>query len=197
MHCLLVYAHPLQQSLCHHLAATAAMQLRDNGHEVEQLDLYDAGFRAPLSAPERKGYYAGTYATEEGDAFTSQLLRAEGLVLCFPTWWFGLPAILKGWFDRVWGPGIAYDHADDLGRIRPRLSTLRRAVAVTTLGSPWWVDRLVMRQPVRRTLGTALLGTCAPACEFRMLSLYNAEKVASGRLQAFERRLGNHLQRWR
>jgi len=40
-----------------------------------------------------------------------RLMSAEALVLVFPTWWFGFPAILKGWFDRVWAPGIAYDHA--------------------------------------------------------------------------------------
>ena len=78
-------------------------------------------------------------------------------MLLFPTWWFGFPAMLKGWFDRVWGPGIAYDHASDLGPIKPRLNNLKKVLVVTTLGSPWWVDRLVMWQPVKRVMKMALL----------------------------------------
>jgi putative NADPH-quinone reductase len=111
----------------------------------------------------------------------------------FPTWWFGFPAMLKGWFDRVWAPGVAYDHASDLGPIKPRLDRLRRAVAITTLGSPWWVDRFVLRQPVKRVLKLALLGTCAPGCRFEMLSLYQAESLSPGKVNAFRTRIGRAL----
>jgi len=124
------------------------------------------------------------------------LLSAEALVLVFPTWWFGFPAILKGWFDRVWAPGIAYDHASDLGPIKPRLRCLRRALAVTSLGAPWWVDRLVMWQPIKRILSTALIGTCAPDCRFEMLSLYKAEKLASAEVGAFCARIRKRLLKW-
>jgi putative NADPH-quinone reductase len=124
------------------------------------------------------------------------LLDAEALVLVFPTWWLGFPAILKGWFDRVWAPGAAYDHGADLGPIRPRLDRLRRALAVTSLGSPWWVDRLVMRQPVKRVLKTALLGTCAPACRFEMQSLYKAEQLSARKVETFRGRIHKTLARW-
>jgi putative NADPH-quinone reductase len=129
-------------------------------------------------------------------AQADRLLDAEALVLVFPTWWFGFPAILKGWFDRVWAPGIAYDHASDFGPIKPRLHQLRKVCAVTSLGSPWWVDKLVLRQPVRRILKTALLGTCAPACDFRMLSLYNAEKLSAEQVEAFCVRVQRTLSTW-
>ena len=47
------------------------------------------------------------------------LQQAKGLVRCFPTWWFAPPAMLKGWIDRIWAPGVAYDHAPDRGAIHP------------------------------------------------------------------------------
>jgi putative NADPH-quinone reductase len=125
-----------------------------------------------------------------------RLLFAEALVLVFPTWWFGFPAILKGWFDRVWAPGVAYDHATGFGPIKPRLHQLKRALAVTSLGSPWWVDRLLLRQPVKRVLKTALLGTCAPACQFEMLSLYQAERLSPQEVARFRARLEQRLGRW-
>ena len=196
MKCLVVIAHPLTDSLCHALAHSAIDTLSTAGHEVVVEDLYQSGFTPTLSVAERRSYYETRFDGLTQQEQINHLLAAEALVLVFPTWWFGFPAILKGWFDRVWAPGIAYDHADDLGPIRPRLRHLRRTLAVTSLGSPWWVDSLLLRRPVRRVLKTALLGTCAPVCRFEMLSLYQAEQLAPARVRAFQARIERVLSRW-
>jgi putative NADPH-quinone reductase len=114
----------------------------------------------------------------------------------FPTWWFGFPAVLKGWFDRVWAPGIAYDHAPDFGPIKPRLKKLKRVLVVTTLGAPWWVDRLIMRQPIKKIFKIALLSTCAPGCRFDMLSLYKSENLSSDKVTRFTARIEKLLAHW-
>ncbi|MDK9702805.1 MAG: NAD(P)H-dependent oxidoreductase [Sulfuritalea sp.] len=196
MKCLVVLAHPISDSLCHALAHSAIQALTEAGHEVEVEDLYRAEFSPALAVSERRSYYQPSFDSSAVQSQVERLLAAEALVLVFPTWWFGFPAILKGWFDRVWAPGIAYDHATDLGPIKPRLHNLRRALAVTSLGSPWWVDRLLLRQPVKRVLKTALLGTCAPACRFEMLSLYKAERLTAERVRAFRSRIRGSLAKW-
>lgn len=196
MKILLATAHPLADSLCAHLANQAAATLRAAGHDLMVEDLYAQSFAPALTADERHSYYSPAYAQTAVAEQAARLLAAEALVLVFPTWWFGFPAILKGWFDRVWGPGIAYDHADDLGAIRPRLHGLRRVLVVTTLGSPAWVDWLVLRRPVRRVLKTALLGTCAPQAHLQMLTLYRAEKLAPATVAGFVSRLQAALARW-
>lgn len=196
MKCLVVIAHPAPDSLCRAMADAAIEALTDAGHEVVIEDLYLSDFSPALTLAERQSYYASVFDASAVTGQVERLLSAEALILVFPTWWFGVPAILKGWFDRVWAPGIAYDHADDLGSIRPRLHKLRRAQAITSQGSPWWVDRLVMWQPVKRILGTALLGTCAPACRFEMMSLYKAEKLASREVEAFCSRIRHVLGKW-
>jgi NAD(P)H dehydrogenase (quinone) len=197
MNCLVVVAHPLQESLCRTVADRAVRTLRAMGHEVEVEDLYAQGFAPALTAAEREWYYGPAYDGALVRAETERLAAAEGLVLCFPTWWFGFPAMLKGWFDRVWVPGVAYDHADDRGPIRPRLNGLRRVLAVTSLGAPWWVDLLVMRRPVKRVLRTAILGACAPGAKLEMLSLYRAERLAAERVDAFEKKVERALAAWR
>lgn len=197
MRVLVVIAHPLESSLCHALARGAIEALEAAGHEVRVEDLYAAGFAPALTAAERASYYAGAFDGGAVKAQVENLLWAEGLVLCFPTWWFMPPAVLKGWFDRVWAPGSAYDHASDLGAIRPRLRGLRRTLAITTLGAPGWVDWLVMRRPLRRVLKTAILGTCAPKSRFEMLSLYKSERVEPARFEAFRRRIAASLADWR
>jgi putative NADPH-quinone reductase len=196
MKCLVVVAHPLGDSLCTATAVKVVATLRECGHEVEVENLYESGFAPALTPAERRSYYRPPFDDGAVRGEADRLLAAQGLVLVFPTWWFGLPAMLKGWFDRVWAPGIAYDHADDLGPIRPRLHGLRKAMAITSLGAPWWADRLVMGRPVRRQLKTALLGTCAPRCDFEMFSLYRAEKLAVEEVERFRHRIERALRRW-
>lgn len=194
--CLVVIAHPLADSLCHRLAQTAIAALAEQGHEVMIEDLYAESFAPALTISERQSYYGPAFDAGAVRDQTDRLLAAEMLVLVFPTWWFSFPAMLKGWFDRVWAPGIAYDHATDLGPIKPRLDKLKYALAITSLGSPWWVDRLVLWQPVKRVLKMALLGTCAPQCRFSMLSLYKAESLAPARVDAFRARIARALGKW-
>src|SRR6478735_5424366 len=172
MKCLVVISHPVSNSLCHSLAQRAIDTLTNKGHDVGVEDLYRSGFSPQLTTSERQSYYGPQFNSAEIQEQSTRLMSAEALVLVFPTWWFSFPATLKGWFDRVWAPGIAYDHASDLGPIKARLHNLKNTLAITSLGSPWWVDRVVLRQPVKRVLKTALLGTCAPASRFEMLSLY-------------------------
>jgi NAD(P)H dehydrogenase (quinone) len=196
MHCLVVVAHPLKRSLCASLAKTTSETLRQYGHTVDVLDLYERGFSPALTDTERASYYGVTYDRRELIYEIAQLQNAEALVLVFPTWWFGLPAILKGWFDRVWAPGVAYDHANDLGAIKPKLDRLRRTIAITTLGAPRWVDYFILRRPVRRQLKFALLRTCAPKSSFEMLSLYRSEKLSDNDVERFNTRIVSAISRW-
>lgn len=193
MRCLIVVAHPVQTSLSHRFAAIARTSLEAAGHEVEWRDLHGEDFEPRLSAAERAAYYRRPHDHSAIGADAEALRRAELLVLAFPTWWFSPPAILKGWIDRVFAPGVAFDHGANFGPITPRLTSLRRVVAITTLGSPWWVDRFVMRRPVRRVLKTAVIGGCAPQARFSYLPFHSAENPAPVRLDRFDRKVAAAL----
>ena len=186
----LVQCHPLPESLNAHLAGRIAQWLLERGHDVDRLDLAVHGFSPAMTSEERRGYYETPFTPPDIAPLQERLGAADCLVLVFPTWWFSLPALLKGWFDRVWSPGFAYGHGTP---IKPLLTNLKSVLVVTTLGSPWWIDTLVMRHPVRKVLKTALIGACAPKAEFRMLSLYAAEAVDAKRLKAFEAKIGKVL----
>ncbi len=172
MKCLLVVTHPLDDSLCKTLSKHVENQLIQKGHDVVVEDLYAEGFDPVLSIKERETYYNGSYDSSEIEEQTHRLLNAQALVLLFPTWWFGFPAMLKGWFDRVWGP------------------------VVTTMGSPWWIDRLVMWQPVKRVLKLALLGACAKGSKLQFLTLYNSEKLDEQKVAAFQNQIEKRLSSW-
>lgn len=196
MNCLVVTVHPLANSLCKQLTEKVADHLTLLSHEVVIEDLYAQEFAPALTAMERESYYQDTFNSSGVAEMVERLQNAEALVLLFPTWWFGFPASLKGWFDRVWAPGIAYDHATDFGPIKARLNNLEKVLVVTTLGSPWWVDHLIMWRPVKRVMKFALLGTCAKNSSLKFLSLYNSEKLTETAILRFIDRIKGTLNWW-
>ncbi len=197
MNCLLVLAHPVQGSLTHALADHARTVLQARGHIVTTRDLCAEGFDPVLTPAERGRYYeTGPTAIPALPDHAAELREAEGLILVFPVWWFGMPAVLKGWFDRVWAPGTAFDHSAGGTGMRARLTGLSRVTAIATLGGPWWADRLILRQPVARALRYGTVMTCAPGARFSMLSLHDAARVSPQRFAIFADRIERSLSRW-
>jgi NAD(P)H dehydrogenase (quinone) len=192
---LIVLAHPGKNSLSHLFADDVRKTLDLRGVNVDMLDLYQDQFSPVLTQVEREAYYSDAPFLIGTSQYAERLSKADTLVLIFPTWWYGLPAILKGWIDRVFAPTIAFDHATNFRPIKPRLTNLKSIMVITTLGSPWWVDWFVLRRPVRRILKTAVFALCAPKAKFQMLSFYSAEKPASHYVKQFRRKLARSLNR--
>jgi NAD(P)H dehydrogenase (quinone) len=183
MHFLVVSATPRADSFNAALREAAVTALAAAGHEVEMLDLYAEGFAPALTAAER-GRYFDTAANREGvEAEAAQLLRAEGLVLVYPTWWFGFPAILKGWFDRIWLPGLAFD----LGGpgLQRKLHNIRRVAVVTSYGSPWWFIRFWVGDPMGKIIRRGIAALCHPSCRTLFLALYHMDATTEARRRRF------------
>jgi NAD(P)H dehydrogenase (quinone) len=123
MNVLIVYAHPEPTSFSAAMKDAAIRVLRNTGHDVVVSDLYAEGFNPVAGRHDFAGVADGTrfhYQAEQNHAAQSnsfaadlarehqRLLAADLIVFVFPIWWSGLPAILKGWFDRVFAYGVAY-----------------------------------------------------------------------------------------
>ena len=154
-----VHCHPLVESYNHALFRAIVETLEERGHQVIATDLYREGFDPALSEAERRSYFTA-YASEAVADYVDALRRVDGIVFCFPQWWFALPALLKGYFDRVWGPGIAFAHDPIGGRIRPLLANIKLFGVVTSYGSPWWLVRLYAGDPARKMLMRGLKPMC-------------------------------------
>ena len=178
MRVLLVLAHPAEHSFTAAVAATAREALLANGHSVDWLDLHRENFDPRLSAAEHASYFRNPYNAAAVSTLTARLAAADALILVFPQWWFNFPAILKGFFDRVLAPGVAFAHKPD-GGIAPRLTNIHLLYALTSTGSPWWVVRLVMGDPVRRLLKRGIATLCAKGVTFRMATLHDMDRATA------------------
>lgn len=116
---LLVLAHPRRTSLTGQVADRFAGVLARRGHDVEFADLTAERFDPVLGpgdepdwADPGKRYSAGV------EAEMARIRRNNATVMVFPVWWWSMPALLKGWIDRVWNHGFAYgDHAFPHARV--------------------------------------------------------------------------------
>ncbi|MBX5010941.1 NAD(P)H-dependent oxidoreductase [Rhizobium lentis] len=133
MRVLVLHSHPVEESYGKALYKQTLDSLRKAGHEVDGCDLYAENFDPVLSRHDRLAYHDYPGNTEPVKSHVERLKRAEGLVLVTPVWNFGFPAILKGYFDRVWLPGVSFELVD--GKVESRLRHIRKLAAVLTYGA--------------------------------------------------------------
>lgn len=145
MRLLVVFAHPSDASFGAAIFGLAVGALTERGHELRVRDLYREGFDPVLSRAEWDRYLRAPELNQAAQAdHIADLRWAEGLVVIYPTWYFGPPAMLKGWLERVWLPGVSFEVATTRqGRPQPRLRNIRLFVGITTSGSPWWWLRVI------------------------------------------------------
>jgi putative NADPH-quinone reductase len=185
----LVVAHPSPDSYCRTLAARAATGLRAAGHEVTVLDLYADGFAAAMSGDERAAYHGDAPILDPLVAEHAALVRrAEALVFVYPTWWSGLPAILKGWLERVMVPGVGFRFDERTHAVRPGLGQVRHIVGISTYGSPRSYVRVV-NDNGRRILTRALRLSCGLRVRTRWLGLYAIDTSTPAQRAAFAARV--------
>jgi len=193
MRVLLIYCHPRQDSFCAALRDAARGALERLGHEVETRDLYAEGFRPAMSAEEHAAHLDFPRNVAGVEEHVAGLQAAQALVLVYPTWWYGMPAMLKGGFDRVWTEGVAFRLG--AGAIQPMLLNIRRIAVVTTYGSPWWLLR-VIGHPDRKLIRRGIARLCAPGCRVDWVHLTSMDQRSSEECEAFLRRVGAHFGDW-
>jgi NAD(P)H dehydrogenase (quinone) len=174
MQVALVVAHPDPESFSHAIAATAVAGLKRAGHDVTVLDLYEEEFAAAMTRDERLAYHGDRPILDPMVERHAGIVKdAEVLIFVYPTWWSTMPAILKGWLERVMVPGVGFVF-DEKQRVRPGLTNIRRLVGISTYGAPrWYVAAL--HDNGRRTLMRALRLNMGRLARRTWLGLYDID----------------------
>jgi NAD(P)H dehydrogenase (quinone) len=170
MRVLVLYAHPVETSYCAALHRQVLAALAAAGHEVDDCDLYAEGFDPVMSRAERLAYHDVQANRVPVASHVGRLQRAEALVIVCPVWNYGFPAILKGYFDRVFLPGVSFEMVDR--RARGALHTIRTVVTVTTYGGSRF-KALLIGDPPRRLVTRMIRGTVRPFAAVRYLAHYD------------------------
>jgi NAD(P)H dehydrogenase (quinone) len=191
---LVVFAHPLETSFISALHARIVEVLRANGHVVDDLDLHAEKFDPVMSRDTLLHYIDTSANTRDVKGYVERLRAAEALVLVFPVWFDGLPAILQGYFQRVFLPGVA-TCLDDAGLFHPNLHHIKRIAAVCAYGEGRR-DVAAKGDPPQRFVRDNIGALIDPKGRFQYLALYNMDFNASSRRAAFTQRVTRAFEGW-
>lgn len=191
---LVVFAHPAVESLGHAVLDAVLRGLDRSGHAVRVRDLYAEGFDARLTLAEKRGHLDPPETKPHLAGHFDDLRWCTDIVFVHPTWWGAQPAVLKGWIDRTWAAGVAWELPAGAKRLKPRLRNVRRLVTVTTHGSPWRINAL-QGVPGRRIVNRGLRVICHPLCRTSWIALYDVDGGDQESRQRFLRRVERRLAR--
>jgi NAD(P)H dehydrogenase (quinone) len=159
---LIVYCHPKEGSFTSAVRDTVLARLAARGAEVRIIDLYACAYDPTLSRQEWEGYLDSPRNRDRVAEDVAALQWADTLIFIYPTWWYALPAALKGWLDRTLLPDVAFLMPDGVNRtIRPGLTHIKRLGVFTTCGASWWLTAFV-GAPGKRMLTRGIGLLCAP-----------------------------------
>ncbi|TPL96255.1 NAD(P)H-dependent oxidoreductase [Mesorhizobium sp. B2-3-11] len=182
MNILVLYAHPVETSFNAGLHRMIVERLTAAGHTVDDCDLYAEDFDPRLTRAERLAYHDQRGPGDAVTGYIQRLQAAEALVLSFPVWNYGYPAILKGFFDRVFLPGVSFKLVD--GKVQPTLHNIRKLTAVTTYGGSRF-RAMLMGDPPRKVVKCMLRATIKPGAPVSYLAHYSMNLSTDGTRKSF------------
>lgn len=165
MRVLVVFNHPYGRSFCGAILETTLAGLQAAGHECDVIHLDDDGFDPVMRSKDLRAFVMARENPEAAlqlvdpqvNDYGRRLEQAEHVVFIFPIWWELMPALMKGFVDKVIFPGIAYEQTDGRGSgMVTRLQKLRGLTVITTMNTPSLIYRLLFGNAIKKAL---LLGT--------------------------------------
>jgi len=194
MRVFILFAHPFESSFNAAIHIRLVQTLRSKGHEVDDCDLNAEGFDPVLSRQEWVDYHNVGVNDANVRPYVDRLLAAEALILSYPVWNMGFPAILKGFLDRVFLPGVSFEIGAD-GSFAPKLHNIRRLGAVCTYGSGSWAS-LYLGDPPRHVVKRTLAALCARRAPCDYLALYDMNRSKPEQRVAFLKKVEAAFGKW-
>lgn len=189
MKALVVLAHPVPQSLTYSAARAAVDGLSAAGHDVVMLDLYREGFSPAMSPAERAAYHSDQPLIAADATRAAELVRSSQiLVFVYPTWWSDVPAIMRGFFERVFIPTVAFELVPGATKVQPAMQHVRHIVGISIYGSPWVYVRAI-HDGGRRMITRALRLCTGRRTRTHWLALYHIDRADAAVRSAFLERI--------
>lgn len=187
-----LFAHPCPESFSAALHARVIETLGARGWDVDDCDLNAEGFNPVLSQQERRNYHDEAINIDPVQGYVDRLQAAQALVMVFPVWNFGYPAILKGFLDRVFLPGVSFKLVD--GTVKPNLTHIHKLAAVTTYGGTR-MRAFMAGDPPRKSVTRAVWHVCRPD-KTRYLALYDMNRASDAARARFLDQVGSEMERF-
>ncbi|ODS73155.1 MAG: NADPH:quinone reductase [Cytophagaceae bacterium SCN 52-12] len=152
MRTVIVFNHPYEGSFCNAILSAVTAGLQKGNHEVDLMHLDNDGFNPVMSKADLKAFVAHQPADPQVIGYNERLKKADHLVFIFPIWWDIMPAMTKGFIDRVLFPGVVYDHHPRGFGLVPLLKNLESITIITTMNKPGIMYSLLIGNLIRKVM---------------------------------------------
>lgn len=180
MRFLIIESHPYKESFITSSATMIRKVLTDKGHPVENINLVDDCFNPVMSAEELKLWGEGKSKDKLVKKYQAMITKSDMLVIPFPVWWGNMPAILKGFWDKVFLPGWAFPLK---GKKAVVITKGKKAVVITTMTMPSADFDKYFQNPIRG----AFIKNTLERCGLEVCKHFEVEEIDSGREYAEEK----------
>lgn len=195
MRALVIFCHPKEDSFSAAILGKVVEKLEAAGAEYRVRDLYRSNFSPILTGHELDIYLDETLNVAPVAQDVEHVQWADTLIFVYPTWWYGLPAMLKGWLDRVLVPGVAFVMPKTEGEnITAGLTHIKKLGVFTTCGASRWLTTMV-GAPGRRTLTRGVRMICAKGCKVFYAAHYLMDSSTDTSRAAHLRKIDQQMDR--
>lgn len=153
MRVAIVFNHPYEKSYCNAILKAVTTGLRTAQHEIDLIHLDKDGFNPVMTSRDLKAFKDRTPIDPQAIAYKQRLEKVDHLVFIFPIWWELMPAMTKGFIDKVIFPGIAYDYKSN-GLMKKKWKNLQGLTVITTMNTPRVVYWLIFGNAVKKSIIT-------------------------------------------
>jgi putative NADPH-quinone reductase len=162
MKTVIIFNHPYKHSYCNAVLESAINGLRKANHEVDLIHLDEEEFDPVMRAKDLKAFVQAKYESKHHEElldskvleYRNRLMEAEHLVFIFPIWWELMPALMKGFVDKVIFPGIAYEYANNDKKMVPKFKKINGITLITTMNTPSILYRFIFGNAIKKAFFT-------------------------------------------
>jgi putative NADPH-quinone reductase len=152
MRTLIVFNHPYEGSYCNAILDSVEKGLSRAGHEIDLIYLDKEDFNPVMTSDDLLAFIDREPIDPKVLEYKSRLEKADHLVFIFPIWWELMPALTKGFIDKVLFPGVAYQYKENGLGMKPLLNNLKRVSVITTMNTPGVMYRFLFGNAIKKSL---------------------------------------------
>ena len=153
----IVFNHPYDGSFCNAILQSVTAGLTKGGHEIDLIHLDKDQFDPVMKAEDLKAFRDKKATDPKVLEYSSRIANADHLIFIFPIWWELMPAMTKGFVDKVIFPGVAYDYTNAGNtRMKPLWSNLKGVTMITTMNTPNWLYWILFGNAIKKAM---MMGT--------------------------------------
>jgi len=191
MNSVIIYSHPWDKSYNSSILNVVTDSLKKNGANVDIIDLYKDNFNPVLSVKDLAIYSEGKTSDSLVKSYQKRIEQANHLFIIFPVWWYSLPAILKGFTDKVLLKNWSFDTSSTLPK--GKLSFIKSTTVISTMTAPGWYHRLVYGNTVKFSFINGTLKFCGLK-KLKWFNISNVEGIGDKKRKLWLDKIANHIQ---